>query len=161
MTLLCYFHEKLITLNRRCTVTGAIDMTNAHKRDQDARFDSTISWTWWPLIEEDRASGEASLNQRGMAECVDGSTGLVRVYGGDASETCSRPTVSMVSTVELGRIFAQVTDPASAGKVETTKTLKQLRNLKRNVSPEYETAKDDLLSKHRVFRQWKRREYDD
>lgn len=127
-------------------------MTDAHTREQDARFDSTLSWAWWPLFGDNR--GNASDNEGGMAECIDGSTGFVHDYFEER-----RSAVSLVSTFELTRLFLQVKSDCGADQQQhEIKTLKQLRDLKRLVSQEYESAKE-LLSKHKVFRYWRRREY--
>lgn len=92
-----------------------------------------------------------------MAECIDGRTGLEYDYfGAQAGEGDAIPTnPSLVSTVELLRLFWEVN--AGEGSQETIETLEDFCDFKREVSPEYETAKDELLSNHRVFRQWKRR----
>lgn len=137
-------------------------MTDAHKREQDVRFSSSLAWVWWPLISfEDRTS--ASVNeQRTVAECIDGTTGHAHNYSGEEEKDSNHRKASMVCTGKLVRLFSEMRDPQDEQESEATiKTLKQLRAFKRNVSPEYEAAKDDLLSKHRVFRQWRRREYDD
>ena len=129
---------------------GTIDMTNADQREQDVRFGSTLAWVWWPLIEDVPFGG-------GMAECIDGRTGLVYDFFREGEGDSRVEVSSMVSTAELVRLFTKV---KGADELLTTKTLKQLRAFKRDVSPKYETAKDELLSKHRVFRHWRRREYE-
>lgn len=134
-------------------------MTDAHKREQDVRFDSALAFVWWPFMddESDHTGGSCS----GMAECIDGTTGFGYDYFGEHSDKgLGRQRVSLVSTAELVLLFSKLSDPNVAMLESTIQTLKCLRAFKRHVSPEYETAKDKLLSKHRIFRQWRRREYD-
>lgn len=134
-------------------------MTDAHKREQDARFDSSLAWTWWPLRNEAFLSGGSGVVE---AECIDSSTGFAIRYDGVQEKqylSNQQSYASLVSTSSLLHLFAEA--KGDGNKVETVATtLKQLRALKREVSPQYEAAKDDLLSKHRVFRQWRRREYE-
>lgn len=129
-------------------------MTDAHTRDQDVRFDSALAWVWWPFIEDDRDSTGGSC--LAMAECIDGTTGLGHDYFEKRSD--KGHVVSLVSTVELVRLFSSLSAQTSAMLLESPMTLKCLRAFKRDASPEYEEAKDNLLSKHRIFRQWRRRE---
>jgi hypothetical protein len=134
-------------------------MTDAHKREQDLRFDSTLAWVWWPFMEgeRDHTGGLCS----GMAECIDGATGFIHNYFGEHSnEDLHRHHVSLVSTAELLRLFSRISNSNGEMLESSIKTLRCIRAFKRHVSPEYETAKDKLLSKHRIFRQWRRREYD-
>lgn len=131
-------------------------MTDAHKRNQDTRFASSLAWVWWPFICVDSRKSASEEGKRGTAECIDGSTGMVYDYFGDTYDASNG---SMISTKELQRLFSQVKGDEDALERETTtNTLKQLRAFKRQTSPEYEAVKDELLSKHRVFRQWRRRE---
>lgn len=137
-------------------------MTDAHKREQDARFDSCLAWVWWPLLGYDR--NEAPVSGGGGAagaECIDSSTGFAIHYN-DANENdkdSSQSYVSLVSSSSLLQLFAEV--KGGGDEVESTAmSLKQLRALKRELSSEHEMVKDILLSKHRVFRQWRRREYE-
>lgn len=144
--------------------TGMIDMSNAHEREQDVRFDCSLAWVWWPLIGCDRRSvtGETSVD----AECIDCHTGFAcdndekqQHETGEGSKRKSN--VSLVSSSSLVQLFALLMHKKCDGVAASIPTtLKQLRALKRNVSQEYEAAKDNLLSKHRVFRQWRRRGYE-
>jgi hypothetical protein len=93
-----------------------------------------------------------------MAECIDGRSGLLYDYFAGEVEEDSDGKISLVSTAELVRLFWEV--QGSSDNLEMMRTLKQLRALKRDVSPEYETAKDDLLSNHTIFRHWRRRGYE-
>jgi hypothetical protein len=131
-------------------------MTDAHTRDQDVRFDSTLAWVWWPFIGNDRYSTVGSC--LAMAECIEGTTGLPHDYLEMHSD--KGHVVSLVSTVELVRLFSSLSGDTSATPSEPPKTLTCLRAFKRDASPEYEEAKDTLLSKHRIFRHWRRREND-
>jgi len=144
--------------------TGTIDMSNAHERDQDVRFDCSLAWVWWPLIGCDRRSvaGETSVD----AECIDCHTGFACDYDEKQQHETEKGSkrksnVSLVSSSSLVQLFALLMHKKCDGVAASIPTtLKQLRALKRNVSQEYEAAKDNLLSKHRVFRQWRRREYE-
>jgi hypothetical protein len=122
------------------------------------------------------------------AECIDGATGWAIVprrlesdeHDDDADthvyDDTNRTTRSMVSTASLLELFMQIdqaiqqwtlaarsNNGASVMKVEgdtkvTPRTLAELRSLKKQVSRPYEDAKEHLLTKHPVLRQWKRRE---
>ena len=143
---------------------GTIDMSNAHEREQDVRFDSSVAWVWWPLIQSDRklVTGGTSVD----AECIDCRSGFACNYDDERqheneAESTRKSNVSLVSSSSLVQLFAHIKHKEGDGDVMSLPTtLKQLRALKRDVSPEYEAAKDKLLSNHRVFRQWRRREYE-
>ncbi len=133
--------------------TGVVE-TSADLLGQDVRFHSSKSWCWWPLLEQEEVVG--------YVERIDGSSGYLWNEDGlfDAKDKPSR-----VSTMSLSDLFLEIHRLASDhGDLPTTLnndifTLADLLNLKRKVSPHYESSKQELLSKHRIFRQWRRRTY--
>jgi hypothetical protein len=140
--------------------------TNSGEIGQDVRFHSTLAWAGWaPVGVENDAKYGATL------DCIDGATGFVAP--GDSEEesaaATTAPTPSRVSTCDLKELFLEAFKLAvfsveglkQNDSIDTTtdnpSRLLELRKLKQQVSPDYELAKDTLLSKHRVLRQWKRR----
>jgi hypothetical protein len=144
--------------------TGVVE-TNADERGQDVRFHSTLAWTGWaPVGVENDAKDGATL------DCIDGATGFVAPDSEDESAAATTaPISSRVSTRDLRELFLEAFELAVSSvdglkQNDTTDSttnnpsrLSHLRKLKQQVSPIYEHAKDTLLSKHRVLRQWKRR----
>lgn len=147
---------------------GVIDMSanakaTAAATGQDVRFHSTLSWVWW--------SGLV-----GVAECIDGATGwtvLPDTTGGEAEgDRCnvshgdrggdSNKKRSRVSTAALLELHLEIdpanSQPTAASAKIVPRTLSELRIFKKQTSPAYENAKEQLLTRHPVFRQWKRRE---
>ena len=77
----------------------------------------------------------------------------------DTTIETSKQSISQLSTAALAEQFNAIAR-LSGHKVELDVpaiTLTSLHSVKLAVSPEYETAKENLTSKHRVFRQWVRR----
>ena len=119
---------------------------------QDATFESNLCWAWWP---------GKPLESWYAAECLDGKTGLKIKYH------CSEETVrqdaesdvSDCSTVALLQLHLGILKHRGAPDQLKWKndlprlTLSDVRQLKREVSPEYESAKTDLM-RHRVFAGW-------
>ena len=162
---------------------GVIDMSNKDDKQQtgqDVRFHSTLSWAWWPALSVngqeaeciDGATGWAILPRQLESEHDDDERTDTNVY-----DDTNRTTRSMVSTASLLDLYIEIdqliqqwalaarsdNSGASAMEVEvdTTivpRTLTELRSLKKQVSRPYEDAKEHLLTKHHVLRQWKRRE---
>jgi hypothetical protein len=153
---------------------------------QDVRFHSTLSWAWWPALSVtnsgqeaeciDGATGWAILPRRLESEHDDddddaADTDITNVY-----DDSNRTTRSRVSTASLLELYMQIdqaiqqwtlaassSNEASAMEMEVDtkmvpRTLAELRSLKKHVSRPYEDAKEQLLTKHPVLRQWKRRE---
>jgi hypothetical protein len=136
--------------------------TNSDERGHDVRFHSTLAWAGWaPVGVENNAKDGATL------DCIDGATGFVAPDSEDESSAAATtaPISSRVSTLDLKELFLEAYELAVSSvnglkqkdSIDTTSRLLELRKLKQQVSPDYEHAKDTLLSKHRVLRQWKRR----
>ena len=165
--------------------TGVIDMSSHHGHKngmtaiegEDVRFHTSLSWAWWPSIMLWDGVSERQLSP----ECIDGTTGwavslndgetlsprkqihkasrlstqalldlFLRIQASLALHKTSRSNGSAEHTLQKNTLMNTVQDPPT--------TLKDLRAYKRWVSPEYEKAKLQLLTKHPIFRQWKRRE---
>ena len=123
---------------------GVLDMAGERAIGQDIRFDSNLCWAF-----------AASWN---AAECINGRTGFLCDFDPASVESTdsSKRGISLISTAALTEQFADV----SGHKLELfapTLTLATLLSTKSSVSPEHELAKENLLTKHRVFRQWVRR----
>lgn len=142
---------------------------------QDVRFLSSLCWIWCPT-----GNGNDDDGYGDIAECVDGNSGLLFNYKCNGTGTGTEPahdvtdkySYSNASTYALTLQFLDlkkyIGNNNNEGKGEREnknhekpiiQTLDQLRHLKRCTSPKYETSKDDLLLKHRVFSQWNRRCY--
>jgi Adenosine-deaminase (editase) domain len=152
-------HPAILGTDVYMDVTGMIEMpsslsTGKAEEGQDVRFHSSMCWAWWPGLE--------------TAEAINGTTGYAmrddshnsnqdnNVVNGRNSTSLSR-----VSTASLVNLFLQAHDLVeSDGLKKATPppvTLSELRAFKHRISPVYENAKELLLTKHPVFRQWKRR----
>ena len=166
--------------------TGVIDMSRNHEpkngetaiEGQDVRFHNSLSWAWWPSI----TLGEYCTKQPQLSfECIDGASGLAVAFE-DTKTLCSPPEhrgeASRVSTLSLLDLHVRIQkllgltsesgaantendnsqkQPSLHGAQNLPMTLKDLRAYKKRTSPEYEAEKHELLTKHPVFRQWKRR----
>lgn len=134
--------------------------TSAEVQGQDVRFHSSKSWCWWPWLEQEKPV------DMGHVECIDGASGyLWNTTNG--SEWLSN-TWSLVSTYSLFHLFLRAyrlardhddDDKIPKDLQQNIVTLAHLRSFKRHLSPHYEASKDEVISKHRIFRQWRRREY--
>lgn len=152
---------------------GVIDMSShEHQQSnsggrkvegQDVRFHNSLSWVWWPSMQKER---EDDGSQSSAAECIDGSTGL-SVIDGDTATGTKVSKVSTASLLDLSRRihpFLHTVDEASSDceqespyKLPDVNSLTDLRVFKKITSPEYEAHKEQLLTKHPLLRQWKRR----
>ena len=139
-------HPALMETNVYMDESGTHLMEGVKVVGEDASFDSTLCWVWWPGKGSDKA------------ECIDGKTGLV-------TNCCSGETVqkaSSVSTYSLLKINLEILHlcgvPVAASLTDENLSLSELRTLKRQISAQYETAKDQFLLRHRVFRDWSCRE---
>ena len=127
---------------------GVLDMSGQRTTGQDFRFESNLCW--------------AMAGSWDVAECIDGMTGYTCAFDPaceDTTSDISKRGISQLSTVALVEQFNAITRLAGH-EVELdvlAMTLASLNSTKLAVSPDYETAKRDLTSKHRVFRQWVRR----
>ena len=122
---------------------GVLEMSGEKVIGQDVRFLSTLCWVWYSDNEN-----ESNLTN---AECIHGETGHLYDYE-QGKETS---TTSSVSTYQMTLDFIEV---EKIKEVVSAHTLGDLRNLKRQVASDYETAKDNLLTKHQVFNMWNRRD---
>lgn len=132
--------------------SGVVEVDKAI-RGQDVRFHSSMSWVWWHSIGDE--DGLMTLDGE-VFERIDGATGFLAE---DSAEDTTGTCVSRVSTRSLLSIFLQVYNLAYA----TTETLQdpfglhELLSIKRKLSPNHEAAKEAILTKHRILRQWRRR----
>lgn len=166
--------------------TGVIDMSRKHysqkgetaMEGQDVRFHNTLSWAWWPSI----TLGDDCAEQPQLSfECIDGISGLAVTFE-DTKTLCSpkhNGEAARVSTLSLLILHMKIqelcgltkepgtvtTEDGNMQKQSSSRdarnlpmTLRDLRAYKKQASPEYEAEKHELLTKHPVFRQWKRRE---
>jgi hypothetical protein len=154
--------------------SGVLAMEGVKGVGEDVRFHSDLAWVWCPAMRD--------------AECINGVTGFAHDAHHVHSHDCALDntanqkkifegnTLSQVSTTSFVRQYydlhrlgppCAVISPALESTVDKTKlrtkpfteyTLLNLRDLKRQCSPVYEKAKDELLSNHRVLRGWVRRE---
>jgi len=143
--------------------SGVLDMSGSKKVGHDVRFLSNRCWIWWPSIHKSQ-SDEKSHHE---AECIDGETGL-KVQAAykdtdtkaDLSEILSYSETSTYSLTKSFMGFYPLIMKDQNSSFECMlkdMSLKSLRKIKRQISPEYETAKDLLLHQHVVFRHWRRR----
>lgn len=127
---------------------------------QDATFDSNICWVWWP----DKPS-EFGYE----ADCLDGKAGCRINYHKagttdfnkleDASVLPPFSACSTYAMFELNKEILQLCGSTTSleSDSQTPLALSHVRQMKRDVSPEYESAKAELF-RHRVFGQWSCRE---
>jgi hypothetical protein len=146
--------------------TGVIDMSSPGGQEgQEVRFYSSQSWVSW-------FNGKKTSEY--IVECIDGSTGFAISF--DETESGPAKDVaksrSLISTAELVKSFLEVKslgeDPSwdfgdyNMGSTKTIpvhpSSLEELRRLKMFVASPYEDAKNLLLKKHPVLRDWKRRD---
>lgn len=134
--------------------TGVI-ATKRDVRGQDVRFHSSLVWCWWPSKEEDGNSNKA--------ECINGATGYL--WESDDQQDASGK-ISLVSTLRLAELFLDarkavlnITSEVNGKEMAliSYRSLEGLKTVKRELSPDHESIKDSFLSKHVVFRQWRRR----
>lgn len=110
---------------------------------QDASFDSSSScWAWW--------QGKNSPSEP-IAECIDGKTGFA-INHEDTSADSKVSEISSQSCMSLILKILQKNDE-SVDQSLASSSLEEMVLLKCKLSPEYETAKKNLL-RHRVFREW-------
>jgi hypothetical protein len=137
-------HPALMETNVYMDESGTHQMEGIKRIGEDASFDSTLCWVWWP--------GKGSND----ADCIDGRTGLVTTSCG--GETVQKTLYSDVSTYALLKINLEILRlcgvPAAVSLTDEKLSLPALRMLKRRLSASYESAKDTFLLRHRVFRDW-------
>ena len=167
--------------------TGIIDMSHRvdekeKEEGQDVRFHSIMSWAWWPCIGMGDNFGADGDTQ---AECIDGATGLAIITGSKKNDEhplglepnvfsentvplcnhSSGEAMSSLSTKALVDLYTDIMELLDDFKVPEhcrrigfdLSTLAHFRAFKLQSSPDYETRKQELLSKHPLFRHWIRR----
>jgi hypothetical protein len=129
--------------------TGVVE-TNANVAGQDVRFHSSFSWAWWP-------------NSETGVECIDGATGFLSENDDDDDDSQEKHS-SLLCTQSLVALFLEAYHVAQGGEkptmvtpIDSPRSLVNLRQLKTRLSPEHENFKEQILTKHRVLRQWRRR----
>lgn len=169
--------------------TGVIDMSLQHGHEkgestiegQDVRFHNSLSWAWWPSINlEENGSNEKQLS----VECIDGATGWAVALENEETPGSPRQehSASRLSTLSLFGLYLKIQESIALKRNSRSvdfkdpkfreisrkyvchnlpMTLTILRDYKRRMSPEYEAEKLELLTKHPLFCQWKRREKPD
>jgi hypothetical protein len=156
--------------------SGVIEVDN-ETRGQDVRFHSSICWAWWPSVHDEDA---LAVDGGDIFERIDGVTGLLAKdeaedrtkdeaedrakdeaedRAKDEAEDRASTGVSRVSTHSLLSIFLKAYNLASSATetIQDSLSLQDLLSLKRNISPIHEEAKERILTKHRILRQWRRR----
>ena len=152
--------KKLCCTNLSIFHTGTHDMGGIQAVGQDATFDSNICWVWWP----DKTS-EFGYE----ADCLDGKAGCRINYHKAGTTDFNKledasvlPPFSACSTYAMFELNKEILHLCgSTTSLESDSqcllTLSHVRQMKRDVSPEYESAKAELF-RHRVFGQWSCRE---
>jgi double-stranded RNA-specific adenosine deaminase len=130
--------------------SGVLDMTNVSEEGKEVRFGSSLCWAWW--------SGTGRNVNQNDAECIDGSTGFACDWETDSCVTNLKGSkISSISTASLLRLFG-ATRPSDEASLTSVTSLVTLRAFKMKASPSYERQKTALLTRHAIFRQWRRRE---
>jgi len=154
--------------------SGTIDMSGPKTVGQDVRFLSNLCWVWW----SDPTIDDSNADESRIAECIDGDEGFVHCYD-ERKEDIPKADdrmgndYSSISTYALLNSFLELTGDQMSKCVNKgdsfdsdgrkgrdsilSFTLPELRDLKRRVSSQHETAKDHLLQRHKIFYQWNRR----
>lgn len=135
---------------------GCLSMEGSREVGQDVRFHSTLAWCWCK-----------SMN---VAECINGTTGFVHDFEKHSmkEELCNESEKKIFSKISSNSFMNhhleldqnRLTKYLKNGTTSEQNriTLPMLRAYKLEVSPNYESAKEDLLTHHRVLRGWARRE---
>jgi len=154
--------------------SGVLDMSGCKTVGGDVRFNSSLCWVWWAAATNESSIGSCTKT---MAECIDGNNGFVCSYwsysdsdmkaaahhDNEIFSSRKEMKVSLVSTQSLLSLHRYVirllddTVPPESKLSSGPKTLSEITQWKRKVSPSYELAKEQLLTKHRVFHDWCRR----
>ena len=127
----------------------------------EVRFLSPMSFVTW-LQHPSFASGSKVRDSDYYMECIDGATGFLMNDTTTLDRDDNATQQSKVSTVALLKQFLlmKFMKLGTVTVVEQdwmqAQTLDEYQKLKRVVSLPYEQAKDTLLRKHPVFRNWKR-----
>jgi hypothetical protein len=141
---------------------GAVETVG---QGQDVRFLSPLCFAWW--------------QGRESAEIIHGTTGYLveestardlmasraeevpsATMTAEDKEISARHQTSMINTTSLTKLFLELhdlNDTLYKDKLEVPMTLQQLKQIKRQVSPEHERIKLRLLRDHPVMSHWNRR----
>uniref|UniRef100_A0A7S1FTG7 Uncharacterized protein n=1 Tax=Corethron hystrix TaxID=216773 RepID=A0A7S1FTG7_9STRA len=153
-------------------------MNDASSDRNSVSFDSDLCWAWWPDIKEVKKStkdGPPIFDNPQFAECINGKTGKL-VTDSEGRETVpekrserygpENTQISKISTASLLKLHFYVWKPTAMpsaihpSQEEESQTLPpqskplDIGSLKKLVSPEYEEAKRELMTKLFVFRNW-------
>lgn len=136
-------HPALMETNVYMDESGTHQMEGLKTIGEDASFDSNLCWVWWP--------GKGSND----ADCIDGKTGLVGTSSGDTAQNVSYSDVSTYALLKISMEILHLCGASATASLKDDKlSLSDLRMLKRRLSAQYESAKDTLNIRHRVFRDW-------
>jgi hypothetical protein len=136
--------------------TGVVETNSADVSGQDVRFHAPQAWAWWPSIQsESSGPTTSSSSSSSSSECIDGSTGYL-MDDGDSQIPPRVSTESLVGLFLEAYHLLVVQKDAKEASVFTC-SLANLLEMKKKLSPEHEKKKEEILTMHRVLRQWKRR----
>jgi Adenosine-deaminase (editase) domain len=126
------------------------------------RFHSSRAFaSWWqpPPVpgDGDNAGPDHVAAPHHMVECLDGSTGWLYGIEDDAAQDGGRRRSQICTAALMEQYWRIQEEPCS---FPHPRTLAELRRYKRRVAPAYERAKRQLLTRHPVLRDWKRRRVD-
>ena len=134
--------------------------TRSNTSSGEIRFHSPLSFV--TCLQHPSLASSSKMNGTGYKmECIDGSTGFLI----DETHSDNAGHYSMVCTLALMKQFMRLNSMRpgthAIGEQFTlqSQTLRGYRELKRIVAGPYEHAKDTLLTKHPVFRDWKRHDF--
>ncbi len=146
-------HPVLMETSVYMDESGTHDMTGIKHVGKDATFDSNLCWVWWP-------GKVCSFGY--AADCLESGLRINYHHSVVGSDVDNRdlslsipPPFSECSTYAMFLIVMEIIH----GRFTVEPKLLSLNDIlkwKRNLSLEYESAKDELF-RHRVFTQWCRR----
>lgn len=146
-------HPVLMETSVYMDESGTHDMTGIKHVGKDATFDSNFCWAWWP-------GKVCSFGY--AADCLESGLRINYHHSVVGTDTKNRnlslsipPTFSECSTYAMFKIVIQIIHGRATVEPKLS-SLNDILRWKRNLSPGYESAKDELF-RHRVFTQWCRR----
>ena len=147
-------HPVLMETSVYMDESGTHDMAGIRHVGQDATFDSNLCWVWWP--------GKTS-NFGYAADCLESGLKINYHHSNVGSNMEHRDvsssipsTFSECSTYAMFHSIMAISHGSSTVETKMSLSLKDILQRKRNLSFDYESAKDELF-RHRVFFQWCRR----
>jgi len=148
-------HPTLMETNVYMDEAGTHVMAGVKSVGEDAIFDSNLCWVWWP---------EKAFDFAYAADCLDGKTGLKINYHDSADlekQDGMPPSFSACSTFSLFQLNMEILQrsgvPNMSWKSQSKLSLSDIRQMKCQISSQYESVKTDFF-RHRVFDQWSRRD---